>query len=99
MDNNGTRIGFVITRSRRRRSNPQLHTYFWIATKILLSLHTYFWIATKNYCHYEERSDEVIQSHTCIFWIATKIFDFLAMTSVCVMLNKSRHPEKLKNKL
>ena len=28
MDNNGTRIGFVITRSRRRRSNPQLHMYF-----------------------------------------------------------------------
>ena len=45
MDNNGTRIGFVITRSRRRRSNPQLHMYF---------------------------------------WIATKIFDFLAMTSVCI---------------
>ena len=41
----------------------------------------------KNYRHYEERSDEVIQSHTCIFWIATKIFDFLAMTSVCVMRN------------
>ena len=28
--------------------------------------------------------DEVIHNHTCIFWIATKIFDFLAMTSVCV---------------
>ena len=41
----------------------------------------------KNYRHYEERSDEVIQSHTCIFWIATKIFDFLAMTSVYVVLN------------
>ena len=35
-----------------------------------------------NYCHYEERSDEVIQNHTCIFWIATKIFDFLAMTII-----------------
>ena len=40
--------------------------------------------------------DEVIQSHTCIFWIATKIFDFLAMTSVCVILNKNCHPEKTK---
>ena len=28
----------------------------------------------KNHCHYEERSDEVIHSHTRIFWIATKIF-------------------------
>ena len=26
--------------------------------------------------------DEVIQSHTCIFWIATKIFDVLAMTII-----------------
>ena len=50
----------------------------------------------KKYCHYEERSDEVIHSHTCIFWIATKIFDFLAMTSVCVILNKNCHPEKTK---
>ena len=32
-----------------------------------------------NYCHYEERSDEVIHSHTRIFGIATKIFDFLAI--------------------
>ena len=39
-----------------------------------------------NYCHYEERSDEVIHSYTRIFWIATKIFDFLAMTSVCIVL-------------
>ena len=35
-----------------------------------------------NHSHYEERSDEVIQSNTCIFWIATKIFDFLAMTII-----------------
>ena len=27
-----------------------------------------------NYCHYEERSDEVIQIHTRIFLITTKIF-------------------------
>ena len=42
-----------------------------------------------NHCHYEEHSDEVIQSNTRIFWIATKIFDFLAMTSVFVVLNKN----------
>ena len=24
------------------------------------------------YCHYEERSDEVIQSHTCIFGLPRK---------------------------
>ena len=41
--------------------------------------------------HYEEHSDEVIHSHTCTFWIATKIFDFLAMTSVCVMTNTEVH--------
>ena len=38
----------------------------------------------KIYCHYEERSDEVIQNYTCIFWIATKIFDFLAMTIIYI---------------
>ena len=38
----------------------------------------------KYYCHYEERSDEVIHSYTRIFWIATKIFDFLAMTIIYI---------------
>ena len=52
-------------------------------------------IYTLKVRHYEERSDEVIQSHTCIFWIATKIFDFLAMTSVCVMTNTGVHKKLL----
>ena len=37
-------------------------------------------------CHYEERSDEVIQKP---HWIATKIRDFLAMTKNCSMFAKA----------
>ena len=50
----------------------------------------------KYYCHYEERSDEVIQSNTRIFWIATKIFDFLAMTSVGLYTQSINQPVILK---
>ncbi len=38
-------------------------------------------------CHYEERSDEVIQKP--LNWIATKIRDFLAMTKNCLMFTKA----------
>ena len=39
--------------------------------------------------------DEVIHSYSYTFWIATKIFDFLAMTSVCVILKKNCHTENV----